>query len=157
MKRVALARGAALVAKRQLHRTAPMPQRARQPRQRPATASKPHDTGTDIPQASRDAVAARSGGVCEIQAPGVCTGTATDWHHRQRRREHHDHSPANGLHACRRCHGVAHDRPELARSFGWIVSAWAKPENAPVMIRGVRWCLLDDDGHYRTSHSGGLP
>lgn len=137
---VGLARGAALVSKTQLQRTTGMPQRARQ---RPATGRKHPDTSTNIPQASRDTVAARSQGRCEIQAPGPCTGAATDWHHRQRRREG-DHSPANGLHACRRCHRLAHDRPELARSFGWIVSAHANPAEAPLMLRGLRWVLLGD-------------
>ena len=141
MKRASLARGAALVTRTQLRRTKGMP---RERRVAASAGPKAADRSTDIPQESRDTVTARSQGVCELQVPGPCTRQATDMHHRQRRREHRDHRPVNLAHACRRCHRVTHDRPELARAFGWIVSAFAVPDEAPMMLRGDRWVLLGD-------------
>lgn len=140
MKRTELARGAPLVRKSQLQRTAAKP---RQPAQRSTAGTKTPRPSTTIPQAARDAVAARSGGRCEIQAPGPCTGQATDVHHRLRRRDG-GHDVDNLLHACRHCHGKAHAHPELARAFGWIVSAWSSPGTTPLMLRGDRWVLLSD-------------
>jgi hypothetical protein len=145
-RRTELARGAPLVTRkglapgRGLGRAASKPREASQPRSK---ATKAPSRGNDIPQASRDLLAARSGGVCEVQAPGPCTHTATDFHHRQRRREG-DHSVTNAIHACRRCHRLAHDRPELARAFGWIVSAWSAPADTPLMLRGEQWVLLSE-------------
>jgi 5-methylcytosine-specific restriction protein A len=91
----------------------------------------------------RDQLGARSRWRCEIHAPG-CTADATDWHHRQRRREGDDTLP-NALHACRACHRHVHTNPGSARAHGWIVSAWSDPATTPVRCRG-RWVLLTPDG-----------
>lgn len=84
-------------------------------------------------------VMGRGHGRCE--ACGV--REATDFHHRQRRRDG-GHSVENGLACCRQCHGMIHAHPELARSHGWIVSAWSDPLRVPVTIRNEQMFLLAD-------------
>lgn len=80
--------------------------------------------GNPIPQASRDLVHHRSGGHCEIRGADDCAFTATDLHHRKRRRDG-GHAASNLLDACAPCHRNAHAHPQLARERGWIVSAFA--------------------------------
>jgi hypothetical protein len=143
VKRVALARGATLVTKSQLRRT-PM---ARALRQRPSGATKPPDWSQEV----RDTVRRRSQGQCEVRIVGVCTGQATDLHHRQRRREG-QHDATNALHACRRCHGRVHAQVALSHHFGWIVSAWAGPPSVPVFVGG-RWVWLTGDGRYEDAEA----
>jgi hypothetical protein len=75
---------------------------------------------------------------------GVCTGDATDLHHRQARRSRR-HDPANALHCCRSCHQRVHAQPALAMHMGWIVSQYAKPETTPVNVHG-RWVLFLENG-----------
>jgi hypothetical protein len=77
--------------------------------------------------------------------PLVCTGPATDLHHRQRRRDG-GHNPVNCLDLCRACHGHAHAHPVIAREHGWIVSAFGDPATTPVTVRGRR-VLLEADGY----------
>jgi hypothetical protein len=103
---------------------------ARQPAQAARKRPKRSGRGNSIPQPSRDAVKARSGGQCELGILG-CTGQATDWHHRLRRSSG-NHSPANGLHACANCHRFAHAHPAISRLAGWIVPTWETPETTPV-------------------------
>lgn len=100
---------------------------------------------SNVEACTRELLALRSATRCEIAAAG-CTQVATDWHHRQRRREGDD-SIVNALHACRWCHRHAHNHPAQARDYGWIVSAWARPAETPVRRRG-RWVLLTPDGRF---------
>lgn len=96
--------------------------------------------------AVRQLLAARSDGICELMATRACTGTATDWHHRQRR-DHGDDSITNALHGCRTCHGWAHNHPTVAKVNGWIVPTWEQPATVPVQRQGV-WVELTPDGGY---------
>lgn len=93
---------------------------------------------------TRELLWRRSAWRCEIRAHRDCTGEATDWHHRQRRREGDD-SAANAVHICRTCHQHVHANPRSARGNGWIVSAWADPAATPLYRRG-RWVRLAGDG-----------
>ncbi|MGY1773534.1 hypothetical protein [Blastococcus sp. SYSU D00813] len=144
-RKVGLARGPL-----QLPRRTPL---ARQvaPRQPAQPRPKPTTPGSDIPQAAREAVAARSGGRCEAAIDGVCLGPAGNVHHRRRRGVGDDpHAVHNLLHLCGSgttgCHGAAHRQPALAMHFGWIVSAYADPAAQPVQVRG-RWVRLTGGGY----------
>ena len=100
--------------------------------------------GNRIPTRSREIVAARSGGACER-----CSGPATDWHHRRRRRIKgpHQHCPCNGVHLCAGCHAWAHRFPPEARATGHIVVSNIDPHEVPVLILGV-WWLHDCTGGF---------
>lgn len=67
----------------------------------------------------------RSGGKCELHAPG-CRGRATEFHHRRLRRSG-DHRYENCLHLCLACHTWVHDHPAAAKEGGWIVPQWLDP------------------------------
>lgn len=142
-----LARRMPLAAKTGLRRTA-LPastlsrsNRANQPK-RPA----------GIPPKVRAALAVRSGGICEITAPG-CTGRATDASHRisvkmggRRGAAAVKHHVLSGLlHACRGCHRSLHDAPASAFWRGWMLREREIPSEVPALYRGV-WSLLDDQG-----------
>lgn len=157
MKRTALARDAALVTKTQLRRATG---RTRQTRQRPTKPSKTPAASTDIPQAVRDAVAARSGGDCEATIGGVCLGRATNIHHRRRRNIQPAHTLPNLLHLCGSgttgCHGWITTQPKLARQYGWIVSSYHDPAPMPARVRG-RMVLLTEVGGYQVDQRTGWP
>jgi hypothetical protein len=99
----------------------------------------------------------RSEGICEVQLPG-CHGRATDNCHRLgkkaggRPRRDLDRL-ANLYHGCRHCHGWTHDNPLEAQAMGLVLREYQKPEDEPMLRRGVR-VLLDDDG-YVTPADGG--
>lgn len=100
--------------------------------------------GNPIPAATRTAVRERSGGRCEIRS-WVCTGQATEQHHRRRRRDG-GHSLGNLLDTCSDCHRTAHAEPAYARQRGWIVSAFeADPASVPVHY-GPATTWFHDDG-----------
>ena len=95
-----------------------------------------------IPAATRDAVAERSGGVCE--ACGI--HRAHDIHHRQYLSRGGSHDVHNLLHLCglgnaSGCHGRAHNGGEEP---GLSVWSWARPEWWPVLYRG-QWVLRCDE------------
>jgi|GEM_PF-1994380 len=107
-----------------------------------------------LPTTVAAALKARSGGVCEIQAPG-CARVAVDPSHRKKvgaggrrgdaRTAHNVLS--NVLHACRHCHDELHRRPAYARSpgRGWMLTEHQNPASVPALYRGVL-VLLTDDG-----------
>lgn len=139
MKRSALARRTPLA------RTALAPKHTR-------TTSKPKRRPSGIPVAVRAALKARSGGECEIQAPG-CEVRATDASHRLgvkmggRRgaaaARHHVLSQI--LHSCRGCHSLLHFAPGAAYWQGWMLREGEDPTAVPVLYRGC-WSLLSNDG-----------
>lgn len=113
----------------------------------------PKRRGADLPATVRSALAARSGGLCEVQAPG-CDGRAVDPSHRKTTGmggrkgaaavAHHVLS--NLLHVCRGCHeGAIHARPADAFWRGWMLRQHEDPRAVPCLYRGV-WVLLDDQG-----------
>ena len=108
---------------------------------------------TDPATTVTDRVKERSEGVCEIQIPGLCTGVATDVHHRSGRGMGGTSRPeidqaANLMHACRSCHDAVTNtrgrRAEYERAR-WIVRRSADTLTKPVLRRGV-WVLLDNKG-----------
>lgn len=150
MKRTELARGPIRLTRRTpLARTA----MARRPAQRPTEPSKPRPGSTDIPQAVRDTVAARSRGVCEAAISAVCLGPATNMHHRRRRNIPPAHTVPNLLHLCGSgttgCHGWITEHPAASKhqEAGWIVPSTADPAGVPVRVRG-RLVWLTENGRY---------
>lgn len=80
--------------------------------------------GVSMPQAIREAVYARSRGVCEAGSP-ACEGEAREIHHIDRNR--HNNVPSNLLHVCglgntSGCHGWIHGNPAAAKERGWLSS-----------------------------------
>lgn len=71
-----------------------------------------------ISDATRAEVARRSNGRCEI-----CRRRADHMHHRKLRR-HGDHSAANLLHLCFRCHAWIHANVAESYERGWLVRSW---------------------------------
>lgn len=84
----------------------------------------------------------RSGGLCEIcgKVPW------TERHHRKRRRDGGDRL-CNLLALCTDCHRHVTEHPAEARKYGWIVSAYAEPDQVPVLWRRREWFDLDDHGN----------
>lgn len=86
-----------------------------------------------IPLRVRQAVAERSGFVCE-----VCReARAVHIHHRKLRSQGGRHEPANLLHLCNRCHRDVHANPERSYSLGFLVRGWADPAEVPVFAGAV--------------------
>lgn len=98
--------------------------------------------------AGRKIARARSGEVCEVQMPGVCTGHAESMHHRKNRSQGGTWAPSNLLHTCgdgtRGCHGWITGHPDPAREPGWaVIQAW-DPAAVAVLYRGELRFLTDD-------------
>lgn len=92
----------------------------------------------------------RSGGVCEVQIPGVCTSTAQVPSHRKRRSQSSKAeiwSPTNVLHNCLPCelHLTEFGATSRVRSFGWTVHPTVAPAAVPVLRRDV-WVWLTPSG-----------
>lgn len=111
----------------------------------PASSRRQRDPGLNVPANTLEVLRDRSGGRCESvvdhiagtllgEWERVCTDTATDVHHRQRRREG-GHAITNLLHLCRPCHAWAHAHPAEARAAGLIVSVYGDPATVPVGVR----------------------
>lgn len=85
----------------------------------------------DFPEEVKANVRRRSGNRCEIRAEGVCTGRATQFHHRKLRR-HGDNREVNCLHGCDACHDHVHAHPGKSYLMGWLVKAELDPARVPV-------------------------
>ena len=110
-------------------------------------------TASRVPAKVRAALKLRSGGLCEIAAPG-CTDIATDDSHRIKNgmggrkgaAAVRHHVLSNLLHACRGCHaGALHAAPAAAYWRGWMLREHEDPRTVPCLYRGI-WVLLTDDG-----------
>jgi hypothetical protein len=134
MKRTPLVRRAALRATSILRSTAPRP----------------------VPPGTRARLAVRSGGLCELWLPEVCTGRpgiARDVHHRVTVKMGGRHGEArvghdrlsNLLHVCRRCHGYVTADPAQSYLAGWSLREFQVPSVEPVTYRGAA-VYLDDEG-----------
>ena len=86
---------------------------------------KPRSTKNDFPEAVKAFVRKRSGNMCEVRSK-VCTGKASQFHHRKLR-EHGDHRAVNCLHACLECHGHIHTNVGVAYLMGWLVRSMYDP------------------------------
>lgn len=97
-------------------------------------------------ESARKIVYARSHNVCEVQIPGVCYGTAGNWHHR--RSAGRVWTPANGLHLCGSgttgCHGWITEHPRDSRDHGWSLRSTEDWNLVPVWLHGSRWVWLSD-------------
>lgn len=101
--------------------------------------------GAMPPEVYMTVMETRARGECELALPGVCTGQAEEWHHRQRRQRGND-TVSNGLAACHACHHhITHVSPAAGRAGGFIVhSHHPDPGSVPVYWRGSWWILTDD-------------
>jgi hypothetical protein len=102
-------------------------------------------------RASRDLLKKRSGGQCEIQAFGYCTGVGEVWSHRKRRGQSgkvEKWSPTNGLHGCGFCelYLTDHGSDAKVRSLGWTVHPSLDPARVPVWRWGQYVWLLPGGG-----------
>lgn len=84
----------------------------------------------DISAATRAAVYARSGGMCEAPVSDRCTGQGVSLHHRKLRR-HGDHSEANLIHLCAFCHHDTHANPARSYLNGWLLRMTDEPDKIP--------------------------
>lgn len=97
----------------------------------------------------RAVITARSERWCEVATAG-CEGRATDIHHRRARgsggtKRPESNEPANGLAACRACHGRIESHRTEALEHGWLVPQHQDPRDIPVLYRGTS-VFLDDRG-----------
>lgn len=90
---------------------------------------------------------------CEIRLPDICTGRATDWHHRKNRSQGGLWTPSNGLDLCHACHMHITDTREEYFRMGWLVSREDEPAEVPAVIYSMQYeygervaLLLDDEG-----------
>jgi hypothetical protein len=144
-RRTALRPGGPLVRKAELKRKAGLKRRA-------FKASVPVMSPEE--KAAKDTVRERSGGVCEIQVPGLCWGRALDFSHRIREGQGGPWSPRNGLDACRACHEWTHRYPSAARVKRWALKANELDMlDRPVLYRGA-WALLGEDGSVTPTRRG---
>lgn len=148
MKRTAIARRTALVAKTPLARQKPLVARAGLTRARliPRQAMRRvrNDTGPD--QGVRRLVAARDGGRCT-----VCGRQGEDTHHRQPRgiggsSDPAINEPTNLLTLCRDCHRGVESQRQVAIDHGYLVRRPTAPASVPVLLHGYGWALLHPDG-----------
>lgn len=108
---------------------------------------------------ARDFVYARSAGepfgyrVCEIRLLGVCTGQATDWHHRKNRSQGGLWTPSNGLDLCHACHMTITNTRAIYFELGWLVSREDDPASKRAYIHSTQYfsgqwvpLLLKEDG-----------
>lgn len=117
------------------------------------------DTGFST--ATKALIDARSGGVCEIMIPFVCTGRPQEYHHRRPRamggtRRADANYASNGVHACRNCHQYAEIHRAEARVNGWLVSQHASPAEVGMLYRGATVLYLTDAGGYGAVPSEGV-
>jgi hypothetical protein len=104
-----------------------------------------------VPSRLRMELQGRSGGTCEIVLPG-CGITAIDPAHRIKQGMGGRHGEAkvahdvlsNLIHACRWCHSICHQQPNLAYRRGWMLREGQNPLEVPVLYRGLtRWLTGD--------------
>lgn len=123
----------------------------RTPLKRTAMKRKPARSGR-VPDEVRQAVMLRNGGRCEVGFPGVCTGRAEEFHHRQSRSaSRNPHTVGNGCAACHACHDhLTHHSPQAGRDVGAVVSRhyMGDPAHMPMKVPGRGWVYLTPAGGY---------
>ena len=112
---------------------------------------KPPRNGS-VPPEVRQAVMWRNGTRCEAGLPGVCTGRAQEFHHRQSRSATRDpHKVVNGAALCSACHHyITHVSPKVGRERGLIVSRHYTGDQAaiPMEVHGHGLVMLTPNGGY---------
>jgi hypothetical protein len=76
---------------------------------------------------ARHAVRDRAGGMCEVEA---CHSRGDQAHHRRRRSQGGDDTPANLLWVCSPCHDVIHANPAWAEACGYLIRSLFDPDAA---------------------------
>lgn len=119
------------------------------PKPKVATAKRPKDTGPD--KATVELVLARDGHRCVACGVPLHGQRGVDYslHHRKRRSQGVDNSPANLVslcgHGCSQCHGLVHSEVAEARLTGFLLRSTENPEEVPVEhARHGRVLLLND-------------
>lgn len=123
-----------------------------------ARMAQPKRSRPGVPAKVRNALKARSGGLCEVAQPG-CTGAATEAAHRLKRGmggrkgaalKAHD-VLSNLLHLDWHCHRrLGHAQPKEAYASGWMIREGEDPMAERVLYRGA-WRWLDDLGAVLTT------
>lgn len=87
----------------------------------------------------RDVIHPRSGGICEVRIPGICTGKVESTHHRKPRGQGGDNGPWNLVDLCgdgvRGCHGYIERNPDRSYANGWLV----RSTDDPALVRMVTY------------------
>lgn len=78
----------------------------------------------DIPAKTRKAVHERSGGMCEMKVPIICTGRATEIDHIKNRSQGAGHSLDELQAACGPCHRWKTANPNAAHELGIYKRGW---------------------------------
>jgi hypothetical protein len=87
-----------------------------------AAIRKPRGDSLELKNAKRVA-RRRSRGRCEVRTP-VCTGTARQGHHIQRRSQGGPDDAENLLDSCNECHTYLHAHPAESYERGWLKHSW---------------------------------
>jgi hypothetical protein len=125
------------------------------PKRAPVSQQKSKKIDKGSQSEGRTVVYGRSGRRCEIQVEDVCTGRASQWHHRLDRQQGGTWHASNGLDACSSCHLFVTNERTVAKRFGWAVEWWRAPSEVPVFRRG-EWVYLDDEGGLVPAVEGGV-
>lgn len=107
--------------------------------------------GGSMPADVYETVMARAQWRCEGALPGICTGEAQEWHHRQPRARNND-IVVNGAALCMACHRHITDvNPSVGFERGLRVSRHrtGSPGEVPMLQFGRRWVILLPDGGVR--------
>lgn len=91
--------------------------------------------------AGKAAVQQRSNGLCEARIDGVCSGQATETHHRAGRSGDGSHHPVLLVHVCGHgnmtgCHGAIETHPDWARRHGYKLWRGTDYDDAPATFPG---------------------
>lgn len=113
---------------------------------------------TGFPAAVKEAILARSSGMCEVMLP-CCTFQAVEIQHRRARgsggsRRASTNRASNGLAVCRSCHSFIEAHPRLALENGWRVPQHGDPDVVPVVWRQQER-YLDDAGGFEHTRTAG--
>jgi len=134
-------------------RRTPMKRAGSSSMKRSAMKPKPRRGGRMPEEVYHAVMLQRAGGRCEGALPGICTGNAEEWHHRQPRDRYND-SVQNGAALCGACHDYITDTdPALGFERGLRVSRHLRgdPGEVPMLQFGRRWVILRPDGSVEPS------
>ena len=123
----------------------------RAPQIRPVERDKSRGTSSQPGESrARRLVRARSGGLCEMRMPGLCTWWATEFSHRIRRSQGGPWTASNGLDSCHWCHLAitnTNGRRAEYRAKRWVLDSTDNPLTEPALtIHGL--VLLNDHGDF---------
>lgn len=101
---------------------------------------------------TKELIAARSSGMCEVMQPG-CTQFGEQIHHRRPRglggsRRASTNTASNGLMVCVSCHAYIESRRDRSLRNGWLVPQSREPRQVAVLWRVKHSRFLDDVGGF---------